>query len=189
MFLLIYYFGLGNVYWTFRFRGGNPPFWNLENVLLWRDGTDGTDGQQKCPSTFFIFCAHLEHVKKCIPRRDSAKQNHRFFFYHILFYHILEFFEALIILVFIIFLTLRIFYHIFLYHILKFLKIFIIFYIIFFDHIFFYHICGKLNVFHHINFYHILKYWKILSYFFIIFFLIFKFFYHIFIIFLISKIW
>ena len=58
------------------------------------------------------------------------------FFLSYFFYHILEFFEALIILVFIIFLTLRIFYHIFLYHILKFLKIFIIFYIIFFDHIF-----------------------------------------------------
>ena len=27
------FIGVGNVYWTFRFRGGNPPFWNLENVL------------------------------------------------------------------------------------------------------------------------------------------------------------
>ena len=29
----MYYFGLGNVYWSFRFRKGNPPFWNLANVL------------------------------------------------------------------------------------------------------------------------------------------------------------
>ena len=26
LFLLMFYFGLGNVYWTFRFRAGNPPF-------------------------------------------------------------------------------------------------------------------------------------------------------------------
>ena len=25
LFLLMYYFVLGNVYWTFRFSGGNPP--------------------------------------------------------------------------------------------------------------------------------------------------------------------
>ena len=25
--------GLGNVYWTFCFSGGNPPFWKLENAL------------------------------------------------------------------------------------------------------------------------------------------------------------
>ena len=25
LFLLIYFFGLGNVYWTFSFSGGNPP--------------------------------------------------------------------------------------------------------------------------------------------------------------------
>ena len=31
LFLLISYFGLGNVYWTFCFRSGTPPFWNLEN--------------------------------------------------------------------------------------------------------------------------------------------------------------
>ena len=26
-------FGQGKGFWTFRFRGRNPPFWNLENVL------------------------------------------------------------------------------------------------------------------------------------------------------------
>ena len=30
LFLLMFYFVLGNVYWTFFFKGGNPPFWNLK---------------------------------------------------------------------------------------------------------------------------------------------------------------
>ena len=42
LFLLRYYFGLGNVYWTFRFRGGNPPFWKLQNAL----SPGGTPGVQ-----------------------------------------------------------------------------------------------------------------------------------------------
>ena len=55
LFLLIYYyFGLGHVYWTFRFRGGNPPFWNLENVLLWWDGRDGRDGRSTKVSFNFL---------------------------------------------------------------------------------------------------------------------------------------
>ena len=28
-----FYCGLGKGFWTFRFRRGNPPFWNLQNVL------------------------------------------------------------------------------------------------------------------------------------------------------------
>ena len=36
--ILFPFYGVGNVYWTFRFRCGNPPIWKLENILSHRGG-------------------------------------------------------------------------------------------------------------------------------------------------------
>ena len=38
------------------------PYVEARSAELWWDGTDGTDGQQKCPSLFFILCGYIEHV-------------------------------------------------------------------------------------------------------------------------------
>ena len=47
-----------NVYgWMDFFR--LPPTLSLRGTVV---RTDGTDGNQKCPSMFFILCAHLENL-------------------------------------------------------------------------------------------------------------------------------
>ena len=55
LFLLIFYFGLGNVYWTFRFRIGNPLFWNLEIFYL----PKGLRQQNRRWSNCFYLCIIL----------------------------------------------------------------------------------------------------------------------------------
>ena len=41
----------------FQLFTANPPFWNFQKFLF-----DGTDGNQKYPSMFFILWGNLEHI-------------------------------------------------------------------------------------------------------------------------------
>ena len=62
-FLLMSYFVLGNVYWTFNLLLKKRHFGTFK--MFYCDGTDGIDGtgrSKKCPSIFFILYGHLEKV-------------------------------------------------------------------------------------------------------------------------------
>ena len=66
LFLLMSYFVLGNVYWTFNLSLKIRLFGTFKMFYCdgtdGRDGRDGRDGQQKCPSIFLILCEYIGHV-------------------------------------------------------------------------------------------------------------------------------
>ena len=68
LFLLMFYFVLGNVYWTFFSEAVIRLFEILKMFYLRVDGMGwdgmGWDGMgyQKCPSIFFILCVYIDHI-------------------------------------------------------------------------------------------------------------------------------
>ena len=67
MFLLMSYFVLGNVYWTFNLQAVFCLFENLKMFYLMDgldglDGLDGWDGPDLCPLKIFILCTYIDKV-------------------------------------------------------------------------------------------------------------------------------
>ena len=54
--ILFPFIGVGNVYWTFHFRGGNPPFQNIENVLYLLGVCNADTEGGPIVFTYVLFC-------------------------------------------------------------------------------------------------------------------------------------
>ena len=65
LFLLMFYFGLGKVYWISKIIRVYRDFFARKCFIWWdgrTDGLDGLDGPEKCPLNFFIISGYLDYV-------------------------------------------------------------------------------------------------------------------------------